>query len=196
MTDTQTQSRPRRLRKNPNGQRSVYQRADGLWIGAAYVLTATGHRRRITVSSRSDKEATRKLRDKITQSDKGIPIAGESWTVQQYFHRWLDPMVKVTRPKTYQGYEGIVEVGLPWTRITVHQPNQPPTGGARRPISAARRPRLARASPAGGRSGPSEPASAMTADGSRRIGQSVGQRRSMIIRSRNLITYSIRGVMV
>jgi hypothetical protein len=108
MTDAQNQSRPRRSRKNPNGQGSVYQRADGLWIGAAYVLTATGHRRRITVSSRSEKEAARKLRDKITQSDKGIPVAGESWTVQQYFGYWLEHMVKVKRPKTYQGYEGIV----------------------------------------------------------------------------------------
>src|SRR2546421_6470597 len=71
--------------EKPNGQGSIYQRVDGLWIGAAYVLTATGHRRRITVSSRSEKEAARKLRDKITKSDKGIPVAGESWTVEQYF---------------------------------------------------------------------------------------------------------------
>jgi hypothetical protein len=66
MPDSPNQSRPRRSRKNPNGQGSVYQRADGLWIGAAYVLMATGHRRRVTVSSRSEKEAARKLRDKIT----------------------------------------------------------------------------------------------------------------------------------
>ncbi|MDQ4030769.1 MAG: site-specific integrase [Actinomycetota bacterium] len=60
------------------------------------------------MSSRSEKEAARKLRDKITQSDKGIPVATESWTVEQYFGYWLDQMVKVKRPKTYQGYEGIV----------------------------------------------------------------------------------------
>jgi integrase len=108
MTDAQNQNRPRRSRKNSNGQGSVYRRADGLWIGAAYVLTATGHRKRVTVSSRSEKEAARKLRDKIAQSDKGIPVAAESWTVERYFGYWLDQMVKVKRPKTYQGYEGIV----------------------------------------------------------------------------------------
>jgi integrase len=109
MPDSQNQGKPpRRSRKNPNGQGSVYQRADGLWIGAAYVLTATGHRRRITVSSRSEKEAARKLRDKITQSDRGLPVAVESWTVEQYFCYWLDQVAQAKRPKTYQGYEGIV----------------------------------------------------------------------------------------
>ena len=98
----------RRGGKNPNGQGSVYQRADGLWIGAAYVLTSTGHRKRITVSSRTEKEAARKLREKITKSDRGVPVAAESWTVARFFAYWLEHVVRVKRPKTYQGYEGIV----------------------------------------------------------------------------------------
>jgi hypothetical protein len=90
----------RRGGKNPNGQGSVYQRADGLWIGAAYVLTSTGHRKRITVSSRTEKEAARKLREKITKSDRGVPVAAESWTVAQFFAYWLEHVVRVKRPKT------------------------------------------------------------------------------------------------
>jgi hypothetical protein len=86
----------------------VYQRANGLWVEAAYVLTSTGHRKRIEVSSRSQREAARKLREKVAQSDKGIPVSAESWTVERFFAYWLENVVRVKRPKTYQGYEGIV----------------------------------------------------------------------------------------
>ncbi len=98
----------RRRAKSANGQGSVYQRPDGLWIGAAYVLTSTGHRKRITVSSRSQRDAARKLREKITQSDKGVPVAAETWRVEKFLTYWLEHVVRVKRPKTYQGYEGIV----------------------------------------------------------------------------------------
>ena len=95
MTDAQNQSRPRRSRKNPTARgRSTSGR------------TATGHRRRITVSGRSEKEAAQKLRDKITQLDKGIPVAGESWTVQQYFGYWLNHLVKVKATQDLPGLRG------------------------------------------------------------------------------------------
>lgn len=95
--------------KNLNGQGSVYQRKqDGMWIGAAYVLTTTGHRKRITVSSRDPEEARKALTRKIADSDAGIPVAAQTWTVAQYFAYWLEHIVKPRRPKTYQGYEGVV----------------------------------------------------------------------------------------
>ncbi|MFR9806384.1 tyrosine-type recombinase/integrase [Pseudonocardia sp. RS010] len=95
--------------KNLNGQGSVYQRKqDGMWIGAAYVLTTTGHRKRITVSSRDPDEARRALTRKIADSDAGIPVAAQTWTVAQYLAYWLEHIVKPRRPKTYQGYEGVV----------------------------------------------------------------------------------------
>jgi hypothetical protein len=95
--------------KNLNGQGSVYQRKqDGMWIGAAYVLTTTGHRKRITVSSRDPDEARKALTRKIADSDAGIPVAAQTWTVAQYLAYWLEHIVKPRRPKTYQGYEGVV----------------------------------------------------------------------------------------
>lgn len=100
--------RKRRARRATNGEGSVYQRKDGMWIGAAYVVTTTGHRKRITVSSRSRDEARRQLTRKIADSDAGIPVAAETWTVEDYLTYWLEHVVKPRRPKTYQGYEGIV----------------------------------------------------------------------------------------
>lgn len=101
------QGRRKRTRRS-NGQGSVYQRADGLWIGAAYVLTTTGHRKRITVSGKSAEDVNQKLTRKIADSDRGIPVAAESWTVEAYLNYWLQNVVRPKRPKTYQGYEGVV----------------------------------------------------------------------------------------
>ncbi len=100
---------PRRKRaRRSNGQGSVYQRADGLWIGAAYVLTTTGHRKRTTVSGKSADDVNQKLTRKIADSDRGIPVPSESWTVEAYLNYWLENIVRPKRPKTYQGYEGVV----------------------------------------------------------------------------------------
>ncbi|MDR7301623.1 hypothetical protein [Haloactinomyces albus] len=98
----------RKGRKRSNGQGSVYQRKDGMWVGAAYVLTTTGHRKRITVSGKTKAIVDRKLREAITRSDRGVPVAAESWTLGQYLEYWLENVVRMRRPKTYQGYEGVV----------------------------------------------------------------------------------------
>lgn len=102
----------RRRTQRSNGQGSVYQRADGLWIGAAYVLTTTGHRKRITVSGKSTEDVNQKLTRKIADSDRGVPVAAESWTVEGYLNYWLQNVVRPKRPKTYQGYEGVVRLRL------------------------------------------------------------------------------------
>ncbi len=98
----------KRGKKRSNGQGSIYQRKDGIWVGAAYVLTNTGHRKRITVSAKTKTEADRKLRKKINDSDQGVPVAAESWTLGAYLEYWLANVVRHRRPKTYQGYEGVV----------------------------------------------------------------------------------------
>lgn len=98
----------RKGKKRSNGQGSIYQRKDGMWVGAAYVLTTTGHRKRITVSGKTKTIVDRKLREAITQSDRGVPVSAESWTLGRYLEYWLENVVRLRRPKTYQGYEGVV----------------------------------------------------------------------------------------
>ena len=46
-------------------------------------------------------------------ADQGIPVASKSWTVAEYLTYWLLHVVREERrPKTYQGYEGIVRLHL------------------------------------------------------------------------------------
>ena len=65
-------------RKRANGEGTIYQRRDGRWEGAAYVLTSTGASARVRVYAATRDEARRKLTKLIEQSDQGIPAASGS----------------------------------------------------------------------------------------------------------------------
>lgn len=90
--------------KRANGEGSVYQRGDGLWVGAAYVLTTSGHRKRIAVSAKTESLAWTRLRKKIADSDAGVPVAEESWTVERFLHYWMANVASEKQPRTVEGY--------------------------------------------------------------------------------------------
>jgi integrase len=103
----------RRGRKRANGEGTIYQRKDGRWEGAAFVLTTAGTHRRARVYALTRDDARKKLTKLIQQSDQGIPVASATWTVAEYLNYWLSTIVlNERRPKTYQGYEGVVRLHL------------------------------------------------------------------------------------
>jgi integrase len=105
--------RQRRSRKRVNGEGTIYQRKDGRWEGAAYVLTTGGTFKRVRVYGRSYDDARKSLTKIVEQSDQGIPAASQSWTVAEYLDYWLEHIVRAERrPKTYEGYESIVRLHL------------------------------------------------------------------------------------
>lgn len=116
MTSPSISSQPRagrRGRKRANGEGTIYQRKDGRWEGAAFVLTTAGTHRRVRIYAATREAARRKLTRLIEQSDQGIPVASAAWTVQEYLGYWLRTVVlQERRPKTYQGYEGVVRLHL------------------------------------------------------------------------------------
>jgi integrase len=106
--------RPRRgPRKRSNGEGSIWQRKDGRFGYAAYLLTTGGTFKRVQGYARSHEDARKKLTELVSQSDQGIPVASVSWTMAEYLNYWLEHIVKAERrPKTYQGYEGVVRLHL------------------------------------------------------------------------------------
>jgi integrase len=116
MTAANGDGRPqsgRRGHKRANGEGTIYQRKDGRWEGAAFVLTTAGTYRRARVYASTRDGARKKLTKLIQQSDQGIPVASASWTVAEYLNYWLSTVVlNERRPKTYQGYEGVVRLHL------------------------------------------------------------------------------------
>lgn len=106
--------RTRRMRtRRANGQGSVFRRADGWWVGAAYVLMADGTRRRRVVYGQSEAEAARRLVQMQARSDQGIPAEATGWTLERFLNYWLDCIVAPARkPRTHQGYGVVVRVHL------------------------------------------------------------------------------------
>ena len=94
---------------NPNGEGSIYRRQDGRWVGAAYAPTNRGGRKRIAFYGRTRTEVREKLTALLRDVDRGLTVAAENWTVEQYLNHWLSSVVKPNRaPRTYQGYELVV----------------------------------------------------------------------------------------
>jgi integrase len=88
-------------------------RKDGRYGYAAYVLTRAGTYKRVQGYARSYEDARRKLTELVQRSDQGVPVASVNWTVAEYLSYWLRHVVREDRrPKTYQGYEGVVRLHL------------------------------------------------------------------------------------
>lgn len=90
------------------GTGSVYQRADGKWVGryeAGY--TRTGGRRRVSVVGKTEAEAKRLLRDKIRALDDGAATTTRT-NVKAWAATWLAMKQTTVRPKTWTGYRACV----------------------------------------------------------------------------------------
>jgi integrase len=100
-------------RRRAKGEGSVYQRGDGLWIGALTVgYTANGRQKRKTVSAHTQKEALKNLRAAQRQVDEGLPPSNDTIVVSQLLERWLKHKRRRLSPSTYDNYDWAVRVHL------------------------------------------------------------------------------------
>ncbi|KOV26318.1 integrase [Streptomyces sp. XY413] len=107
MTPPRDTPASRRVRANGDG--TVYQRKDGRWEAAGYVL-APGHtRKRVRVYGTTRKEALAKLTEKIAASNRGLPIPSAQGSVAAYLAYWLENVaVHHLRENTHTRYTACV----------------------------------------------------------------------------------------
>ncbi|WP_261819578.1 tyrosine recombinase XerC [Nocardioides sp. OK12] len=87
--------------RREHGSGSVYQRADGTWIGrieAGY--TATGNRRRLTVTGKTEAAVRRKIRDKLAEKERGQHLVSRT-TVKAWADQYLELRRRDLSPKGY-----------------------------------------------------------------------------------------------
>jgi integrase len=98
--------------RRANGEGTVYQRKDGRWEAAGYVMTASGGSKRVRVYAATRKQAMDQLIAKIAASRQGMPIADDgTLTVADYLTRWLrDVAVHRLRPTTFATYDRYIRV--------------------------------------------------------------------------------------
>ncbi|MET8558609.1 tyrosine-type recombinase/integrase [Streptomyces sp. NPDC004959] len=101
----------RRVRVNGDG--TVYQRKDGRWEAAGYVLAPGNTRRRVRVYGTTRKEALAKLTEKIATSNRGLPIPSAQGSVTAYLTYWLENVaVHHLRENTHTRYSAVARLYL------------------------------------------------------------------------------------
>ena len=100
-------------KRRPNREGSIWQRQDGRWTGAAYVLTTSGVFKRAYVYGLTRDEVHGKLVRLQDESARGIPRPDRAWKVGEYLDYWLTEVAKpVVRVTTYAKYETMVRLYL------------------------------------------------------------------------------------
>ncbi|QMU70141.1 site-specific integrase [Streptacidiphilus sp. P02-A3a] len=106
-TPSHASSASRRVRANGDG--TVYQRKDGRWEAAGYVLASGGTRKRVHVYGSTRKEALAKLTEKISASNRGVPVVTAQGSLAAYLTYWLENVaVHHLRETTHTRYTAVV----------------------------------------------------------------------------------------
>lgn len=100
------------------GSGSIHQRKDGRWIGTLEAgYTATGARRRVAVSGKTEAEVKRKLRDKRAALDRHETISSRA-TIRTWAEQYLNMRVHELSPN---GYNAAASPIRKWIIPTVGQ---------------------------------------------------------------------------
>ena len=91
--------------RRPNGEGTIYQRRDGRWEGAAYVLLPSGGRARKRVYGKTRSEVFAKLAELQQKSRSGLPAISGQTSMATYLDEWLETIARPSvRPSTYYSY--------------------------------------------------------------------------------------------
>ena len=101
----------RRVRANGDG--TVYQRKDGRWEAAGYVLAAGDTRKRIHVYGTTRKDALALLTEKVATSNRGVPAPSAQGSLAAFLTYWLETVaVHRLRENTHTRYTAVVRLYL------------------------------------------------------------------------------------
>ncbi|WP_030905428.1 tyrosine-type recombinase/integrase [Streptomyces sp. NRRL F-5126] len=100
-------------KRRPNGGGTISKRADGRYMGRAYVTDTDGNRIRKTVYGATWDEANEKLGKLQDQERNGVPVPSRAWSLGEWLTYWLDHIVEPEREhNTYVKYESKIRLYL------------------------------------------------------------------------------------
>jgi integrase len=108
MTTPDSNPNPASRRVRANGDGTVYQRKDGRWEAAGYVLAPGNTRKRVRVYGTSRKDALAKLTEKIAASNRGVPAVTSQGSLAAFLTYWLENVaVHQLRETTHTRYTAV-----------------------------------------------------------------------------------------
>lgn len=101
-------------KRRPNGGGSIYQRKDGRYEAAAYVLTTAGTRKRLRVYAPTWEEANKLLTKALADHHAGLPVAEDGGqSMDTFLTWWLDNVaVHNLRTTTFAQYRRTVNAHI------------------------------------------------------------------------------------
>ncbi|MFI6021057.1 tyrosine-type recombinase/integrase [Streptomyces sp. NPDC051287] len=100
-------------KRRPNGGGTISKRADGRYMGRAYVTDTDGNRVRKTVYGTTWDEANEKLGNLQGQERHGVPVPSRAWSLGEWLAYWLEHIVEPdSEHNTYVKYESKVRLYL------------------------------------------------------------------------------------
>jgi integrase len=83
-------------KRRGKGEGSIYQREDGLWIGAVDLGWSSGKRARKVVNGRTRAEAAKRMQEVQPTVAQGLALAPDRMTVETYLSEWVSKRVPGT----------------------------------------------------------------------------------------------------
>ncbi|KKD09655.1 integrase [Streptomyces sp. WM6386] len=100
-------------KRRPNGGGTISKRADGRYMGRAYVTDTDGNRVRKTVYGATWDDANEKLGKLQEQERNGVPVPSRAWSLGEWLAYWLKHIVEPdSEHNTYVKYESKVRLYL------------------------------------------------------------------------------------
>lgn len=99
--------------RRAHGSGSVYQRKDGVWVASIDLGYVSGKRKRKYLYASTQDGVVRKMNENLGRLHRGINIAPDRITVEDYLKQWLEESVRPSvRIRTFESYRSIVDLHL------------------------------------------------------------------------------------
>jgi integrase len=98
------------MTKRGNGEHSLYQRSNGLWVAAFYVENARGERKRHSVAAKTKAAARAKMADALQRASAGQPVRDSADSIAAWVEHWTTKILPKTdrRPATVDQYRTLL----------------------------------------------------------------------------------------
>lgn len=96
-------------KQRSDGEGSIYQRANGIWVGEyTHGWTTNGRRKKKTVTGKTRKAVAGRLKEAVKAAENGT-LNGQQITLDEWLAYWLEEIAKPKlRPSTHQAYAILV----------------------------------------------------------------------------------------